>query len=229
MRYALAFLASFAIVAGITAFARVSSADETVADATPQHKEEKKDDTPKKEDKEGDKKDDMGGHEGHDMGDKEEDGEKKEDAEKSEWGGEVKTDLKNETDPVSGDEVGDSEHHVVYHGFKVHFSEEKSIRKFKRRPIQFLATLELERTKDGEVNKVDPDDFKDPPIIPDTCPMMGGDIWVEDGVYIFHRGYKIYFCCWNGCADDFLAAPEKHYAVYGLEEKDGELVPKEEE
>ena len=223
MKYALAFIASFVLVAGLAAVVRVSASDAPIADAAPQEGKGSKEDTPKKDAEDP--------HKGHDMGGKEDDAKDDGDKEtvKPEWDGEVDTDLKNKNDPVSGKEVGESEHNVVYHGFKVHFAEEKSITKFKRRPIQYLASLELEKTTDGKVKKVDPADFKDPPIIPDTCPMMGGDIFADDGVYIFHRGYKIYFCCWNGCADDFLAAPSKHYAVYGLEEKDGKLVPKKQD
>lgn len=224
MRYALAFIASFALVAGLTGYIRVQASDAPVAETQPQdHGEHKKED-PKKDPHEGH---DMGGkkvdakedHSGHDMGEKKE---------APEWDGEVQTDLANKKDPVSGDEIPEgAAHHVVYHGFKVHFADEKSIKKFKRRPIQYLVPLELEKTTDGKVKKVNPDDFKDPPVIPATCPMMGGDVFADDGVYIFHRGYKIYFCCWNGCADDFLKEASKHYAVYGLQEKDGKLVPKD--
>ncbi|MBZ0135445.1 MAG: hypothetical protein K8I27_03600 [Planctomycetes bacterium] len=211
MKYALAFITSFVLVAGLTAVVRVSASDAPVADAKPQEKKGTEKDPPKKDAEDP--------HKGHDMGDNKE--------AKPEWDGEVETDLKNKMDPVTDKGVGESEEHVVYHGFKVHFADEKSIKKFKRRPIQYLTPLELEKTTDGEVKKVDPADFKDPPVIPDTCPMMGGDIFADDGVYILHRGYKIYFCCWNGCADDFIADPSKHYAVYGLEEKDGKLIPKE--
>ncbi|MCA8947208.1 MAG: hypothetical protein KDB29_13330, partial [Planctomycetes bacterium] len=164
MKYAFAFIASFILVAGLTAVVRVSASDAPIADSIPQEeKKDTKEDAPKKDAKDP--------HHGHDMGDKKDNSGKdeKKDKEKSEWDGEVETDLKNEKDPVNGKEVGDSEHHVVFHGFKVHFADEKSIKKFKRRPIQFLTPLELEKTTDGEVKKVDPADFKDPPIIPDTC------------------------------------------------------------
>ena len=58
------------------------------------------------------------------------------------------------------------------------------------------------------------------------CPIMGGEIDPEGDVFILHRGFKVYFCCWSGCADEFLEDPSKHYAHYGLEEKDGKLVRK---
>ncbi|MCA8916697.1 MAG: hypothetical protein KDB90_14990 [Planctomycetes bacterium] len=228
MKYALAFIASFALVAATTAFVRVQAGEAPIADAAPQHHQDDAKEHPKKDD----------GHDGHDMGDKKDeghdahgnDGDKKEEKkEESEWDGEVKTDLKNETDPVSGDKIGeDAKHSVVYHGFKVHFSEDKSIAKFKRRPIQYCAALGLERTTEGEIKKVDPDEFKDPPTIAATCPIMGGDIVKEDGTYILHRGYRIYFCCWNGCWEKFLKEPSKYYGEYGLEEKDGKLQPKAE-
>lgn len=226
MKYALAFLASFALLAGLTAFVRVQASDAPVAKVDPQEKQ----DEPTKE---AAKKDP---HAGHNMGDKKEDAKddtKKDDAkddarkEDPEWGGDVKTDLANKEDPVSGDTIeANVDQSVVYHGFKVHFAEEKSIKKFKRRPIEFFVALKLELTKDGEVKQVDPADFKDTPVIPETCPLMGGDITTDDGVYIFHRGYKIYFCCWNGCWKDFLAEPAKYYGDYGLVEKDGKLTPK---
>jgi YHS domain-containing protein len=220
MRYALAFIASFALVAGLTGFLRVQASDAPVADTQPQEHDEPKKDAPNKADARKD------AHEGHDTGDTKDDPKKKE----SVWDGEVETDLANGKDPVTGGKVGDdhdNQAHVVYNGFRIHFADGNSIKKFKRRPIQYLVALELEKTTDGKVKKVNPDDFKDPPVIPATCPMMGGDIFADDGVYIFHRGYKIYFCCWSGCADDFLKEPSKHYAEYGLQEQDGKLVPKD--
>ncbi len=234
MKYALAFIASFLLVASVTTVVRINAEDPP---KTAKTKEDKPESKPKKDDKhkghdmgkktaEDDKKESKDGdkHKGHDMGKMGDKDDKKEGKEKSEWDADVKVDLKNKKDPVNKKEVGESTEHVVYHGFKVHFAEAKSIKKFKRRPIQYLVALSLEKTKDGEVKKVDPADFKDSPTIPDVCPMMGGDIFPDEDVYIFHRGYKIYFCCWNGCADKFLKDPSKHYATYGLKEKDGKLV-----
>jgi YHS domain-containing protein len=228
MKYALAFIASFALFAGVTSFIRVQASDAPVAETQPQDQDENKREAPKKGD---DKKD---AHDGHDMGEKKDDAKKddakKDDAKKEtpEWDGEVETDLANKTDPVSGVEIPEgAQHYVVHHGFKVHFADEKSIKKFKRRPIQYFVPLELEKTTDGKVKKVNAEDFKDPPIIPATCPFMGGDISKDDGVYIFHRGYRIYFCCWNGCWEDFLKEPSEYYGEYGLVDKDGKLVPKD--
>ncbi len=218
MRYALAFIASFAVLAGATAFVRVQAAEPPVAQADPK-KEEKKDE--RKEEKKEEKKD---GHDGHHAGDKTDNAKK----EQPEWGGEVKTDLKNAKDPVSSKEIAQGvDHHVVYHGFKIRFEGESTLKRFKRRPVQYFVPLGLELTAEREVKKVNPEDFKDPPVIPATCPFMGGDIIKEDGVYMFHRGYRIYFCCWNGCWEDFLKDPARHYGEYGLQEKDGKLVSRE--
>ena len=60
----------------------------------------------------------------------------------------------------------------------------------------------------------------------EKCAIMGGDIDPDGDVFILHRGFKVYFCCWSGCADEFMQDPSKHYAHYGLEEKDGKLVRK---
>jgi hypothetical protein len=80
MRYALAFIASFAVLAGVTAFVRVQAAEPPAAQAEPQkqdpEKEDKKQD--KKEDKKEEKKD---SHDGHDMGGKKDDAKK----EQPEW------------------------------------------------------------------------------------------------------------------------------------------------
>jgi YHS domain-containing protein len=211
MRYALAFIASFAVLAGATAFVRVQAAEPPATQAEPQKEDQKKEEKEEKKD-------------GHDMGGKKDDAKE----EQPEWGGEVKTDLKNAKDPVTGKEIAErADHHVVYRGFKIRFEGESTLKRFKRRPVQYFVPLGLELTAKREVKKVNPEDFKDPPVIPATCPFMGGDIIKEDGVYMFHRGYRIYFCCWNGCWEDFLKDPAKHYGEYGLNEQDGKLVPKE--
>jgi YHS domain-containing protein len=228
MKYAFAFLAAFALLAGATAYVRVLVSDDVVAQhrhgngSTPQTAEEEEDP-----------------HKGHGHSERpaqppkaaDEKGKAAEE-EKAvpEWGGEVSQDLKNAKDPVSGNDVGadhDAHAHLVYHGFQIHFEDERTAARFKRRPVQFMQKLELELTSDGKVLKVDASKYQDPPSIPEECPMMGGDITKEDEVYILHRGWRIYFCCWSGCATDFLKEPGKHYAAYGLVEKDGKLVKRE--
>ncbi len=144
--------------------------------------------------------------------------------------GAVRTDLKNKTDPVNGVTIGDDHDkhfHTVFHGFLIHFATDDTLARFKRRPTQFMQKLGLEQTSKGDVLKVDASSYRNPPVIPDVCPMMGGDVDPDGDVYILHRGWRIYFCCWMGCATDFLADPTPHYAVYGLTERDGKLVAKE--
>lgn len=216
MKYAIAFVAVFAVVAASAALLRVGFSGENdhgAATETP-HDHNAHEQT-----------NDHAGHNGddhtkHNAPDHADTGD-------GVFGGEVKLDLRNSDCPVTGDYVGaghDSHAHAVYHGFLIHFADEDAVARFKRQPIRYLQRLELEKTPKGEVIKVDASTFKDPPRMPQECPMMGGDITPEDEVYILHRGWRIYFCCWAGCADDFLEDPAAHYAVYGLEEKDGELV-----
>lgn len=221
MRYALAFITSFTLLLGITTYARVQAGEPPIAE--PQASGEKKEEPPKKEEKKP-----AEDHSGQGKTEQAKD-DTKEEKKADPWGGEVKVDLKNAKDPVSGAEIAeDGKIEAVYKGYRVRFADEKSLKKFKRRPVEFFVPLELELTADGEVKQVKAADFKDPPIIPAKCPMMGGDIVAEDGCYMFHRGWRIYFCCWNGCWSDFLKEPTKYYAEYGLQEKDGKLVPLEE-
>ncbi|MHC4839562.1 MAG: hypothetical protein ACYTDT_01195 [Planctomycetota bacterium] len=213
MKYVLMFVTAFTLSAGIVAFARVSLGEPPRPDETAKEKPRDAKPEPKKD-----------AHEGHGKKEsKPEETPEKKPEKKDIWADDVKVDLKNVTDPVSGDEIDDkSKRHVVFHGFKIFFNDAKTIKKFKRRPVQYLVPLELEMAKDRTVKQVKATDFTDPPVIPETCPMMGGDIFADEGVYMFHRGYKIYFCCWNGCATDFLDKPD--YAAYGLKEADGKLV-----
>jgi len=145
------------------------------------------------------------------------------------WGGPVKHDLGNTLDPVSGAEVGEdhSRHaHGVYHGYLIHFADDRTLAQFKRQPIRHLHKLELEMTAAGEVTMVDASAYVTAPM-PEYCPFCDMEMVDVDDVYILHRGFRIHFGCWGGCAQRFLKNPQDYYADYGLMEVDGELVLKE--
>lgn len=223
MKFVITFVAAFALTAGVVVFARVTFGEAPEAKDTAQASGRDGSDSKKPEDDE---------HAQHQQPDtekppvepEEEPTEKPPEEAKDFWADAVKVDLKNAKDPVNGKDITDDNRlTVVYDGFKVHLDSARSVKKFKRRPVEYLVPLELEMDADGTVKQVKPSDFIAPPIIPEACPMMGSDIDPEGEVFIFHRGYKIYFCCWSGCAGDFLAKPE--YAVYGLKDQDGKLVP----
>lgn len=136
-------------------------------------------------------------------------------------------DLKNPIDPVTGNKIQENSVLSAFHkGFIIHFSSKKSKQKFLKQAIKYYAKLSLEPLADGTIKKVDTSQFR-VSVTPEKCPIMGGGITPKNDVYILHRGFKIYFCCWSGCYEDFLTNPENYYNSYGLEEKNGALVLKE--
>ncbi|MCC6572260.1 MAG: hypothetical protein IT462_00595 [Planctomycetes bacterium] len=136
----------------------------------------------------------------------------------------VAVDLGNEADPVSGAKLDDKKTVIEHKGWKIGFADEASSKKFLKNATRYSAKLSLEIGADGKWTKVDASKYEK--ATAETCPIMGGDIDPEGDVFILHRGFKFYFCCWSGCADEFLEDPAKHYAHYGLVEKDGKLVRK---
>jgi YHS domain-containing protein len=219
MKYVLSFVAAFAITAGVTAWARVAASDRPQA-PTESSKPDALDGVAADE------------HAGHVMGDEpktDKKEEKKEEPKKDEtpkWGGDVKEDLRNDKDPVDKSDIKEQGKFTkVYYGFKVHFSSEANGQTFEKRPYRYLHYLSLEPIDaDARVKKVDAANYID--AAPATCPVMGNEIDTEDEVYILHRGFRVYFCCWMGCWKKFLTEPTKYYDAYGLEEKDGKLVKK---
>jgi YHS domain-containing protein len=134
--------------------------------------------------------------------------------------------LDNPRDPVSAeplDNLTTAPITRVTHGLRIRFANERSAARFMQEPIAFFAALDLELLPDGTVRHARDADALDPPIIPVTCPLMGGTIDRTAKVYLLHRGYRIYFCCWSGCWEDFLANPSAYYAAYGLREQAGSL------
>jgi len=132
--------------------------------------------------------------------------------------------LGNDTDPVSGVKLGSAPAMLVHKSWRIGFESEANGRKFDKNPMRYYARLSLEPTTDGRLLKVDGSSFEK--ALASECPIMGGEIDPDGEVFIFHRGFKIYFCCWSGCPDEFLADAKKHYAHYGLVERDGKLVRK---
>lgn len=138
-------------------------------------------------------------------------------------------DLKNEKDPVSLKPVApDGSVTVDYKGFRIHFESPATRDKFNRKPLKYLNMLSLEPAVDGSVSLVDASTYQDR--VTDTCPVMvESEVDPHGTVYLLHRGYKFFFCCWTGCGDAFMQDPARYYAWYGLIEKDGKLVPKGQE
>jgi YHS domain-containing protein len=135
-------------------------------------------------------------------------------------------DLKNEKDPVSLKPV--SSVTAEYKGYLVHFESEATRARFERKPIKYLNMLSLEPRVDGGVFLVDASTYKD--AVTEFCPFMPeSEVDPHGTVYLLHRGWKIFFCCWTGCGDYFLQDPAKAYDWYGLVERDGKLVRKADE
>jgi YHS domain-containing protein len=134
-------------------------------------------------------------------------------------------DLKNEKDPVTLEPSKDVT--LEYKGYLVHFESESAKAKFEKKPIKFLNSLSLEPRVDGSVFLVDVSDYQD--AVTEFCPFMpDSEVDPHGSVYILHRGWKFYFCCWTGCGDYFMKNPAAAYGYYGLVERDGKLVKKEE-
>lgn len=138
----------------------------------------------------------------------------------------VITDLGNTRDPHTRKPIDQGTAVTAeYKGFRIHFESENTRQRFFKQPIRYLAELALEPRTDGSVVRVDSSKHVDR--APDLCPMMpDSSIDPHGTVFLLHRGYKFYFCCWTGCGDAFMQDPAKYYAYYGLAERDGALVLK---
>jgi len=132
-------------------------------------------------------------------------------------------DLKNTNDPVTLKPIEKPGVITVeYKGYRVHFETEATRAKFNRKSLKYLNSLSLEPRVDGSVKHVDAANWIDR--APDKCPFMeDSEIDPHGQVYLLHRGFKIFFCCWTGCGDGFMQDPSKVYDYYGLVEKDGKL------
>lgn len=132
-------------------------------------------------------------------------------------------DLKNTKDPVTLKPIAEPGKVTVdYKGYRVHFESEATRAKFNRKSLKYLNSLSLEPQVDGSVKLVDATNWVDR--VTETCPLMeGSEVDPHGTVYLLHRGFKIFFCCWTGCGDGFMQEPSKYYDWYGLVEKDGKL------
>lgn len=135
-------------------------------------------------------------------------------------------DLKNAGDPVSGKAVGEAPVVLEHKGWNIRFESEANRDKFLKKPVRYYASLSLEPGTGDKLLKVDASTYEK--AAPATCGIMGGDIDPDGDVFVLHRGFKVYFCCWGGCGDEFVANPSKYYDHYGLVEKDGKLSRKQE-
>lgn len=132
--------------------------------------------------------------------------------------------LGNGSDPVNGAKLEGTPLLLEHKQWRIGFASEETRKRFEKNPMRYYAKLSLEPTADGRLLKVDGQAYEK--ALAADCPIMGGEIDPEGEVFILHRGFKIYFCCWSGCADEFLANAAKHYAHYGLIEREGKLVRK---
>lgn len=133
-------------------------------------------------------------------------------------------DLKNDKDPVTLKPVADIT--FEYKGYLVHVESDATRDKFENKPIKYLNMLSLEPRADGSVLLVDASSYQD--AVTDFCPVMTeSEVDPHGSVYLLHRGWKVFFCCWSSCGDEFLRDPAKFYDWYGLVERDGKLVRKE--
>lgn len=132
-------------------------------------------------------------------------------------------DLLNAKDPVTLKPIAEPGKITVdYKGYRVHFESEATRAKFNRKSLKYLNSLSLEPQVDGSVKLVDAANWVD--CVTETCPLMeGSEVDPHGTVYLLHRGFKIFFCCWTGCGDGFMQDPAKYYDWYGLVEKDGRL------
>ena len=210
MRYALAFLAAFALLAGVAAFLRVRggapAAENTphVSEPEPPHSEPND------------------GKTGHEHADD------KPESEPATPVPEGVTDLKNGRDPVTGAAISDAAAFTeTWKGFLVHFADAASRDRHRQDPIRYSAKLDLAMEGPDDVKQVDPSTFR-MSVLPDECPFCGQELDPEGDVYILHRGFKIYFGCWMGCPTEFLKNPGEYYEDYGLAEHDGKLMLKSE-
>lgn len=132
-------------------------------------------------------------------------------------------DLKNTLDPVTRKPIAEPGKVTAdYKGYRVHFESEATRARFTRKSLKYLNALSLEPQTDGSVKLVDATNWIDR--VTETCPLMeGSEVDPHGTVYLLHRGYKIFFCCWTGCGDGFMQDPARYYDWYGLVEKDGRL------
>lgn len=151
MKYVLAFLAVFILVAGIALIGRFSGSEPpptpdntSVADT---------------EDDDSDKESSGGGTE-------------QPETDSPDKVNEFEIDVENTTDPITGEELGashDVHAHYVHAGRLIHFASAESVERFKSNPVQYLQRLELEPLTDGGVKKVDAETYRTPPL-PEQCP-----------------------------------------------------------
>ena len=123
--------------------------------------------------------------------------------------------LENENDPVTRHAIPPGSGVTLnYKGYEVRFEDALSRWRFEGKPLKYLNQLNLEPHVDGTVERVDASAYRD--AAPAVCTFMPSEIDPFGSVYVLHRGWKVYFCCWTGCGDGFLQDPARHYAHYGL-------------
>jgi hypothetical protein len=132
--------------------------------------------------------------------------------------------LNNTLDPITGRVIGSDPILLDYYGFQIRFADERSVAEFRNNEFRFLCRLSLEYLGPSSVKFVNAASF--PIRRVETCFSMGGEIDYSDDVFLLHRGYKFYFCCWppHGCGQDFLDNPGEAYGHYGLRDEGGTLV-----
>jgi len=135
--------------------------------------------------------------------------------------------LNNTNDPVTRKPLpplgpDDKPITLDFRGFQIRFADALTRWRFEGAPLRYLHQLNLEPHPDGSISQIDPSGYL--AAVPETCPMMGSAVDPFGSVYVLHRGWKIYFCCWTGCGDQFMQDPVKWYPDYQLKEQPGEAL-----
>lgn len=129
--------------------------------------------------------------------------------------------LENDLDPVSLNPVDKVV--LSYKGFVIRFENDRTRERFRRKPIKYLNQLSLEPQVNGTVVQVNAATYQD--AVTELCPFMPeSEVDPHGTVYLLHRGWRFYFCCWTGCGDQFMQNPALWYDYYGLKDRAGSLV-----
>jgi hypothetical protein len=100
--------------------------------------------------------------------------------------------LGNTLDPTSGAPLGAAPLSVQHKGWRIGLADEAGKTRFLKNPIRYYAKLSLEPVTGGNPIKVDGSKYEK--ALAEICPVMGNEIDPDADVFIFHRGWKVYFC-----------------------------------
>ncbi len=123
--------------------------------------------------------------------------------------------LDNPNDPVTGAAVPEGEGLTLdFRGYQIRFEDAVSRWTFEGTPLNYMNRLSLEPHVDGTVTRVDAAAYRVAKA--QRCAVTSSQVDPLGSIYVLHRGWKVYFCCWGGCGDSFMEDPAAAYAHYGL-------------